>query len=336
MKEKINLVTGGLGLIGSTLISKLNQVEKDSYIICVDSFQNNNKWRYLQNLIIDELISVEEFKEKRNEIIERSDCIFHLGACSSTTEESWQYLYDKNYRFTIDLIDLFIQSKRKNLKKCKKLVIASSASTYGDGSNGFRDDSNDLENLKPLNPYGMSKHLVDIYLKRKDYLDDVLSVKFFNIFGVNEYHKNNMRSIAHWGAESIIKQKKIKLFKSNNPKFKDGKQIRDFLDVDTAVEMTLYLNKHSSGIHNIGSGVAITWEEMANTILNQLKTKDKNLSLEYVEMPKHLLGKYQYFTKAEMTRNQLPENLIPKKENVLQALAKYSLEIYEDYFSNLI
>lgn len=336
MTEKSILVTGGLGLIGSTLISKLNKIEKDSHIICVDSFQNNKKWRYLQNLIIDELLSVEEFKEKRIEIIDKSDCIFHLGACSSTTEESWQYLYEKNYRFTIDLVDLFIKSKRKNLNKSKKLVIASSASTYGDGNNGFRDDYYELENLKPLNPYGMSKHLVDIFLKRNDYLEDVLSVKFFNIFGVNEYHKNNMRSIAHWGVESLIKQKEIKLFKSNNPKYKDGHQVRDFLDVDTAVAMMLYLIDNSSGIHNIGSGEAITWEEMANTILNKLKTKEKNIRLVYIDMPKHLLGKYQYFTKAEMTRNQLPENLIPKKENVLQALAKYSLDIYEDYYSNLI
>ena len=334
MKEKIILVTGGLGLIGSTLISKLNQIEKESYIICVDSFQNNKKWRYLQNLIIDELISVEEFKEKRIEIVEKSDYIFHLGACSSTTEDSWQYLYDKNYRFTIDLIDLFIKSKRRNLNKSKKIVIASSASTYGDGNNGFRDDYNELENLKPLNPYGISKHLVDIYLKRNGYLNDVLSVKFFNIFGVNEYHKKNMRSIAHWGVESLIKNKKIKLFKSLNPKYGDGKQVRDFLDVDNAIKIMLYLNNHSSGIHNIGCGEAITWYEMAYTILNQIKSKENNLDLVYTDMPKHLIGKYQYYTKAEMTRNTLPEKLIPKKDNVLSTLAKYSLEIYKDYYSN--
>ena len=117
MKRKIILVTGGLGLIGSTLISKLNVIEKESYIICVESFKNNKKWRYLQNLIIDELISVEEFKEKRIEIIEKSDYIFHLGACSSTTEDSWQYLYEKNYRFTIDLIDLFIKVQSQILQK---------------------------------------------------------------------------------------------------------------------------------------------------------------------------------------------------------------------------
>ena len=336
MTKKIILVTGGLGLIGSTLISKLNEFEKESHIICVESFKNNKKWRYLQNLVIDELISVEEFKEKRIEFVEKSDYIFHLGACSSTTEDSWQYLYDNNYRFTIDLIDLFIKSKRKNLNKSKKIVIASSASTYGDGNKGFRDDFNELESLKPLNPYGISKHLVDIYLKRNDYLNDVLSVKFFNIFGVNEFHKNNMRSIAHWGVESIIKNKEIKLFKSLNPKYKDGKQVRDFLDVDSAIKIMLYLNKHSSGIHNIGCGEPIAWDEMAYTILNQLKSKENNLKLVYVDMPKHLIGKYQYYTKAEMTRNTLPEELIPKKKNVLSTLAKYSLEIYEDYYSNLI
>ena len=336
MKKKIILVTGGLGLIGSTLISKFNDIEKEAYIICVESFENNEKWRYLQNLIIDELISVEEFKEKRIEIVEKSDYIFHLGACSSTTEDSWKYLYHKNYRFTIDLIDLFIESKRRNLNKSKKIVIASSASTYGDGNHGFRDDSNELENLRPLNPYAISKHLVDIYLKRNGYLNDVLSVKFFNIFGVNEYHKKNMRSIAHWGVESLIKNKEIKLFKSLNPKYADGKQVRDFLDVDTAIKIMLYLNKHSSGIHNIGCGEAITWDEMACTILNQLKSKVNNLDLVYTDMPKHLIGKYQYYTKAEMTRNTLPEELIPKKENVLNKLAKYSLEIYEDYYSNLI
>tara|TARA_Y100000589_G_C27178693_1_gene639795 strand:- start:419 stop:1429 length:1011 start_codon:yes stop_codon:yes gene_type:complete len=331
MKTKNILVTGGLGLIGSTLIKHLNNLNANDKIICVDTFSNNQKWKYLREIIVDELICLEEFDENKNTLIDNADEIFHLGACSSTTEENWKYLYKNNYRCTIDIIDLFKKSKQKNLNSEKKLVIASSAATYGDGASGFKDELGTIERLRPLNPYGMSKQLVDIYLKRKDYFSDVLSLKFFNIFGLNEFHKGSMRSIAHWGVESIIQNKSIKLFKSENPNYADGNQVRDFLDVDTAVEIMIFLAQKTTGIHNIGCGETITWREMANTIIDTLSNLDKKYKLEFVNMPCHLKNKYQYFTCAEMSRGILPENLLPNKKRVLKKLSEYSIKLFNEY-----
>ena len=331
MNRKNILITGGLGLIGSTLISHLNRKNKDFYIVCVDTFSKNIKWKYLREIIVDELLTYEEFKQRKEEYITNADQIFHLGACSSTTEESLLYLYENNYRTTIDIIDLFIKCKKSTGNLEKKLVLASSAATYGDGSNGFKDDIKQLEKLRPLNPYGISKHLVDIYLKRKSYDSDVLSLKFFNIFGINEFHKGQMRSIAHWGVESIIKNNSIKLFRSLNPMYADGCQVRDFLDVDKAVEIMVYLSEKSCGIHNVGSGHTITWNEMAESIILKLSEIEKNLKIEYIDMPKHLEGKYQYFTCAEMSRDILSRELYPKKSEILKVLSNYSLDIYKEY-----
>jgi len=334
MNKNRILVTGGLGLIGSTLISKLNKIEEDSYIICVDSFKKNIKWIYLQNIIIDELISYEDFENKKLEIINSVDSIYHLGACSSTTEESWQHLYQKNYRSTIEIIDLFVKSKRKTSNANKKLIIASSASTYGSGDEGFKVNIHNLEKLRPLNPYGMSKHLVDIYLKRKGYLSEVTSLKFFNIFGINEFHKENMRSIAHWGVESICKNNKIKLFKSANPKYDDGMQVRDFLDVDSAVKIMYFLGNNSKGIFNVGCGEEITWNQMANVIIDNLKQYKININVEFIDMPSYLEGKYQYYTCAEMEKEILPKELYPTKESVFQKLSEYTLDIFNYYKTN--
>ncbi len=331
MRIKNILVTGGLGLIGSTLIQHLNKLNYKNKIICVDTLSNNQKWKYLREIIVDELISLEEFNNNKVNIIENADEIFHLGACSSTTVEDWKYLYKRNYRSTIEIVDLFIKSKQKNSNVEKKLVIASSASTYGDGLNGFTDDLEKIESLRPLNPYGMSKHLVDIYLKRKEYFSDILSLKFFNIFGLNEFHKGSMRSIAHWGVESIIQNNLIKLFKSENPQYEDGCQVRDFLDVDSAVEIMIYLTKNCTGIHNVGCGQAITWIEMANTIIESIGKIDKQYKVDYINMPKHLIDKYQYFTCAQMSRKILPENLLPNKEKVLKKLSEYSIQLFNEY-----
>ena len=163
MFRKTILITGGLGLIGSSLISHLNKLDLNYKIICVDTFSKNIKWNYLQGMIVDELISYEEFCKDKENFISISDQIFHLGACSSTTEENWKYLFDRNYRNTIEIIETFLKCKNYSSNKDKKLIIASSASTYGNGEKGFIDDVENIEALKPLNPYGMSIHLVDIY-----------------------------------------------------------------------------------------------------------------------------------------------------------------------------
>ena len=327
MKPEKILVTGGLGLIGSTLISYLNQKNKDTKIICVETFNNQQKLENIKGLNIEEYLSLNDFKKNQLSVLKDIDIIYHLGACSSTTENSWEYLYEKNYKMTLNLVNDFINLKKTSSNLNRKMVIASSASTYGNGENGFNDCLKDIEKLKPLNSYGLSKQLADLYLKSTNYLSEILSLKFFNIFGVNEFHKGEMRSIAHWGIDSVIKNKSIRLFKSDNKLYKDGEQVRDFLDANNAVLMMDYLVRRGTGIHNIGCGEPITWNEMAKTIIEALEPFHGKIKLEYVEMRKHLVGKYQYYTCAEMKKNILPKELLPNKTKVLNALKEICLEI---------
>ena len=330
MNKKIALVTGGLGLIGSTLIKFLNQNYKNYEIICVDTLDNNKKFKNIVGLNIKEFLSLEDFLKKQSEIIKNVDYIYHLGACSSTTEESLNHLYYRNIRMTINLINDFIFLRKNKIGYETKIAIASSASTYGDGQNGFDDKTENIQILKPLNSYGISKQLVDLYLKNNDFLKEVLSLKFFNIFGVNEFHKGHMRSIAHWGVESIINNNSIKLFKSCNPEYEDGEQVRDFLDAEKAVAIMDYLINNTTGIYNIGCGETISWREMATTIIDSLKQKQNDISLKYIDMPSKLKNKYQYYTKAEMNKYKLPENLIPNKKDVLISLSEISNKVYDD------
>jgi len=330
MNKKLVLVTGGLGLIGSTLIKFINQNYKNYEIICVDTLDNNKKFKNIVGLNIKDFLSLEDFLKKQSEIIKHVDYIYHLGACSSTTEESLHHLYHRNVRMTINLINDFIFLRKNKIDYKTKIAIASSASTYGDGQNGFDDKTENIQILKPLNSYGISKQLVDLYLKNNDLFKEVLSLKFFNIFGVNEFHKGHMRSIAHWGVESIINNNCIKLFKSCNPEYADGEQVRDFLDAEKAVAIMDHLINNTTGIYNIGCGEAISWKEMANTIIDSLKIKQEGIFLQYVEMPNKLKNKYQYYTKAEMNKYELPENLIPNKKDVLSSLSDISNQVYDD------
>ena len=330
MNKKIALVTGGLGLIGSTLIKFINQNYKNYEIICVDTLDNNKKFKNIVGLNIKDFLSLEDFLKKQSEIIKHVDYIYHLGACSSTTEESLHHLYHRNVRMTINLINDFIFLRKNKIDYKTKIAIASSASTYGDGQNGFDDKTENIQILKPLNSYGISKQLVDLYLKNNDLFKEVLSLKFFNIFGVNEFHKGHMRSIAHWGVESIINNNCIKLFKSCNPEYADGEQVRDFLDAEKAVAIMDHLINNTTGIYNVGCGEAISWREMANTIIDSLKIKQEGIFLQYVEMPNKLKNKYQYYTKAEMNKYELPENLIPNKKDVLSSLSDISNQVYDD------
>lgn len=330
MNKKVALVTGGLGLIGSTLIKFINKKYNDYEIICVDTLDNNKKFKNIVGLNIKEFLSLEDFLKKQSAIIEDVDFIYHLGACSSTTEESLRHLYNRNLKMTINLINDFIFLRKNKIGYETKIAIASSASTYGDGQNGFDDKKENIQILEPLNSYGISKQLVDLYLKNNDLFKEVLSLKFFNIFGVNEFHKGHMRSIAHWGVESIINNNCIKLFKSCNPKYEDGEQVRDFLDAEKAVAIMDYLINNTTGIYNIGCGETISWKEMANTIIDSLKIKQKNISLKYIEMPNKLKNKYQYYTKAEMNKCKLPENLMPNKKDVLFSLSEISNKVYDE------
>ncbi|MEO8666402.1 MAG: ADP-glyceromanno-heptose 6-epimerase [Ignavibacteria bacterium] len=290
------IVTGGSGFIGSALIWRLNQLGIED-IIVVDEFGENEKWKNLVSLKFADAFDKEDFGHmisgdflKNFEI----DTIFHLGACSSTTERNFDYLMRNNFEYTKFLSEKAVEN---NIR----FIYASSAATYGDGSQGYEDDESKLHTLRPLNAYGYSKHLYDLWARKSRILDKVVGLKYFNVYGPNEYHKADMRSVANKCFDQVKETGKAKLFKSENPDYKDGEQQRDFLYVKDAVDMTLFFwdNKIVSGIYNIGTGEANTFNELVKPVFSAMGLKE---NIEYIDMPEILRSKYQYYTKADITK----------------------------------
>jgi ADP-L-glycero-D-manno-heptose 6-epimerase len=220
--------------------------------------------------------------------------MLHLGACSSTTERDAGFLFRNNFEFTRDLAGW-------SLAKKVRFVYASSAATYGDGAAGMEDDDSKLDALRPLNMYGYSKHLFDLHAKRAGFLNKIVGLKYFNVFGPNEDHKGDMRSLVHKSFAQVRNEGVIRLFKSYRKDFADGGQKRDFLYVKDAVAMTLHLaaTKKAGGLFNIGSGAARTWIDLANSVFAALEKKPK---IEFIEMPQIIRDKYQYSTQADISR----------------------------------
>jgi ADP-L-glycero-D-manno-heptose 6-epimerase len=222
------------------------------------------------------------------------DLVLHMGACSATTEKDATYLIKNNYEFTKDLAVWSLTNKTR-------FVYASSAATYGDGSAGMEDNEAQLDTLRPLNMYGYSKHLFDLHAKRAGFLNKIVGLKYFNVFGPNEDHKGDMRSLVHKSFAQVRNEGVIRLFKSYRKDFADGGQKRDFLYVKDAVAMTLHLaaTKKAGGLFNIGSGAARTWMDLANSVFAAL---DKKPKIEFIEMPQTIRDKYQYSTQADISR----------------------------------
>jgi ADP-L-glycero-D-manno-heptose 6-epimerase len=223
----------------------------------------------------------------------KPDCIFHLGACSSTTETNEKYLRENNFEYSRALAEWAIGAG-------VRFVYASSAATYGDGSAGMDDsDPRQLERLRPLNLYGQSKQWMDLHAWREGWLDRIVGLKYFNVFGPNENHKGDMRSLVCKSYTEALKTGVIHLFKSYRPEYRDGEQRRDFLYVKDAVAMTLHLaaNPAANGIFNIGSGVARTWKDLARAVFAAL---GREPCIEYIDMPESIREKYQYFTQADI------------------------------------
>jgi ADP-L-glycero-D-manno-heptose 6-epimerase len=223
--------------------------------------------------------------------------VFHLGACSATTEKNASYLADNNYGYTKELAAW-------SLAQGARFIYASSAATYGDGAQGMDDRDDNLNRLRPLNMYGYSKHLFDLHAQRVGWLARIVGVKYFNVFGPNEDHKGDMRSLVHKAYQQIQATGRVQLFKSHKPEFKDGEQKRDFLYVKDAVEMTLHFAEHSKassagGLYNLGSGEANTWLTLTRAIFTALGREPQ---IDFIDMPEVLRGKYQYFTQADVTK----------------------------------
>jgi ADP-L-glycero-D-manno-heptose 6-epimerase len=288
------IVTGAAGFIGSCLIKRLN-ADNFNMIIAVDKFDVPAKNANLEGAKIQERVDRDEFFEwldRNNELVE---FIFHIGARTDTTE------------FNKSIFDALNVSYSKEIwKRCVAyqipLVYASSAATYGLGELGFKDDESKMKKLQPLNPYGWSKLEFDIWaLEQKEKPFFWAGLKFFNVYGPNEYHKGRMASVI-WHAFNQIKSTgKMKLFRSHNPKYKDGGQLRDFIYVKDVAEVCMFLmyNRKNSGIYNLGTGEARTFLDLTRATFRAMnKTED----ISFIDTPADIRDKYQYFTEADMTK----------------------------------
>jgi len=292
--EKRVLVTGGAGFIGSALVWALNRRGCDNIVVC-DILGTSEKWRNLVSLRFADYVEAADLLPRlQNDALGKFDTVLHMGACSATTEKDATYLAKNNYEFTKDLAHWSLAHKTR-------FVYASSAATYGDGEAGMADDETKLDTLRPLNMYGYSKHLFDLHAKRAKFLDKIVGLKFFNVFGPNEDHKEDMRSVVHKSFKQVVMENVIRLFKSYHSDYRDGEQMRDFLYVKDAVAMTLHLaaTPKANGLFNIGSGEAHTWNELALAIFDALNRRP---NIEYIKMPEQLRAKYQYFTEANITK----------------------------------
>lgn len=292
------LVTGGAGFIGSALVWALNKRGIEDIFI-VDHLGTGEKWKNLKGLRYADYCEKGDFLpclEKGLLADLRFDAIFHLGACSSTTETDSSYLIKNNFEFSKALA-LYAETHKS------RFIYASSAATYGDGENGFLDNVSEIEVLNPLNMYGYSKQMFDIWLKRKGLLDRMVGLKFFNVFGPNEYHKGSMRSFILKSFEQIKATGQVHLFKSYRPDYKDGEQLRDFIYVKDAVEMALhFLDKKIGGLFNIATGSARSWNDLVRATFNAMNVPPK---ISYVEMPDSIRNQYQYYTMGDISKLRL-------------------------------
>lgn len=289
------IITGGAGFIGSAMVWKLNAAGIDD-ILVVDNLSTSEKWKNLVNRRYADYMHRDGFIElvTRDALGSDITAIIHMGACSSTTERDADFLMRNNLAYSKALY-LFAKSKGA------RFINASSAATYGDGSRGFDDDPNGLATLRPLNMYGYSKHLFDLWAQKNGYLDALASLKFFNVYGPNEQHKGDMRSVVNKAFHQISESGKMRLFRSSHPDYPDGGQMRDFIYVKDCVDIMWWLLETPSvnGIFNVGTGKARTWNDLAGAVfaaMNQPK------HIEYMDMPQQLAGKYQNFTEAHMER----------------------------------
>jgi ADP-L-glycero-D-manno-heptose 6-epimerase len=326
MKQNINddqviVITGAAGFIGSGIVRHLNDKGLKNLIL-VDDIKQTTKWKnllgkkFIELLPINQLFSWLEGREKEIE------AFIHLGACSDTLETNGDYIMENNYRYTLRLAEYA-------LKNQQRFIYASSAATYGDGTRGFSDDHDLLDELAPLNLYGYSKHLFDLWAKEQGVLDQIVGLKYFNVFGPNENEKGMMASMVYKMTPTVQKEGKVKLFKSTEPKrFGDGDQCRDFIYIKDVAKMTCdFLENEHGGIYNIGMGKPSTWNQLARSIFQALDIPEQ---IEYIDMPKELVGQYQNYTAADM-------NKYCKTHQVQESPIQYPLEHgVKDYVQNYL
>lgn len=289
------VLTGGAGFIGSCMLARLNQAgERD--ILVVDELDHPMKRKNLRGKRYKNVITPAAFIKavKSDTVRGRVSAVIHMGACSSTTETDAAFLFGNNTGYSIQLVQWA-------MKKKARIIYASSAATYGDGEQGYSDDLSKVHLLRPLNLYGWSKQLFDLWVLRQGYDKKMLGLKFFNVFGPNESHKGEMRSLVDKAYLQVLKTGKIRLFKSARRGIGHGQQTRDFIYVKDVCDVMHYALAHPTfnGIFNLGSGRARNWNDLAEAVFGAMGREPK---IEYMDMPAALKGKYQYHTQAEMRR----------------------------------
>jgi ADP-L-glycero-D-manno-heptose 6-epimerase len=311
------VVTGGAGFIGSNLLAGLEQAGYDELVVC-DRMGSDERWRNLAKRELADIITPQNLLPFLESHKDRVQAVFHLGAISATTETDVDAILQNNIRLTLDL---FHWCKHTSVK----LIYASSAATYGDGSGGFTDDDSveALNALRPLNAYGWSKAMVDrrfarIAAQGGKTPQQWVGLKFFNVYGPNEYHKGDMRSVVHKIYPRAKQNQAATLFRSHHPDFADGGQSRDFVHVQDCVKVMMWLLEHPevSGIYNLGTGKARSFFDLASAVYAAL---GKQADIEFVPTPESIRDKYQYFTQADMTRLQAagyPADFIELEEGI--------------------
>lgn len=293
----MHLVTGGAGFIGSVLIKELNDQGIDD-IIVVDRLRETSKWLNLRGLKFAHYIHADEFFLEENERWHsRIRKIFHMGACSSTTEMDMDFLMKNNVEYSKKLFNIALQQDIP-------FIYASSAATYGDGEMGYSDSHETLPALRPLNPYGYSKQLFDEWVLKQFKKPQIwFGLKFFNVYGPQEYHKGSMRSVVHQAVGQIADTGEVKLFQSHHDDYKDGEQLRDFIYAKDLAKVMILMGeiqkRDHSGIYNMGTGAARSFKQLVEETFYAM---NKEVRIKYVPMPDHLKSQYQYYTQADMAK----------------------------------
>lgn len=287
------IVTGGAGFIGSAVVWKLNTLGIHD-IVVVDYPLSTTGSRNLESLVYREFVEAGQFLRmvEADQVPWAVEGIFHLGACSSTLETDVAYLVQNNFRYSRRLAQWSIDNQ-------VRYIYASSAATYGGGEHGYHDDHRRIPRLAPMNLYGWSKQWMDLWALRTGAVQQMVGLKFFNVFGPNEYHKGHMSSVVLKAHKQIREKGSLQLFESYHPSYKHGQQCRDFVYVKDCVDAMWWLYEHRevNGIFNLGAGLARTWNDLAKAVFHAL---DLPVMIDYIPMPENLQKHYQYFTQADM------------------------------------